>query len=225
VGFAVWLAADGSEAVQLYRRRREQIDLVLLDVCLPVLDGPETLRALRRIDAQVLCCFMSAYRGVCREEELAELGVARFFAKPFALAQLVQELWLLAARAQAWALPERVPPLEGKATGRPKVERRAAVRHLGGQELSCTAAEASRARDRWWGRLCDVSVTGVRLLLNRRFEPGTLLVLDLPSSVREEGRGLLARVVRVTPAANGRWELGCAFTRRLDTDELEALWP
>jgi CheY-like chemotaxis protein len=223
VGFAVWLAVNGPEAVQLYQQRREQIDLVLLDVCLPEMDGPETLRALRRIDAQVLCCFMSGYRGVCPEEELAELGVARFFTKPFALAQLVQELWLLAARAEAWALPEEAPLLERLAAGRPGVERRAAVRSLGTQEISCAPVKEFQTRDRWWGRLQDVSVSGVRVFLRRRFEPGTLLVLEVPGSVGEDPRRLLARVVRVAPGAGGGWELGCTFTQRLHADDLRAL--
>ena len=39
-GFAVWPAAGGVEAVELYRRHREAIDVVLLDVCMPGLDGP-----------------------------------------------------------------------------------------------------------------------------------------------------------------------------------------
>jgi DNA-binding response OmpR family regulator len=223
VGFAVWLAVDGPEAVQLYQRRREQIDLVLLDVCLPGLDGPETLQAMRRIDAQVLCCFMSAYRGVCSAAELAQLGVARFFAKPFALSELVQELWLLTARAEAWAMPEQAPPRECPAPMNPGTERRAAVRYVGAQEISCTPIQEFRTRGCWWGRLRDVSVSGVRLLLNRRFEPGTLLVLDVPGSVGEDGHQLFACVVRVAPGAGGGWELGCTFTQRLTENELRAL--
>ncbi len=34
-GFAVWLAADGREALELYRRHRVSIDVVLLDVRMP----------------------------------------------------------------------------------------------------------------------------------------------------------------------------------------------
>src|SRR5690349_11978266 len=54
-GFAVWLAADGWEAIDLYRSRRAAIDLVLLDVRMPGLDGPATLAALRGLDPRVRC--------------------------------------------------------------------------------------------------------------------------------------------------------------------------
>src|SRR3954470_11871134 len=46
-GFAVWLAADGWEALEVYRLHLAAIDLVLLDVRMPGLDGPATLTALR----------------------------------------------------------------------------------------------------------------------------------------------------------------------------------
>src|SRR5437879_4226089 len=41
-GFAVWLAANGREAFDLYRCRRADIDVVLLDMHMPVLNGPQT---------------------------------------------------------------------------------------------------------------------------------------------------------------------------------------
>ena len=60
-GLAVWLAADGPEAVELYRGHRDTIDVVLLDVQMPGLDGPATLTALREFDPGVLCCFMTGH--------------------------------------------------------------------------------------------------------------------------------------------------------------------
>jgi CheY-like chemotaxis protein len=46
----VWLAAGGQEALDLYQRHREAIDVVLLDVRMPGLDGPQTLAALRALN-------------------------------------------------------------------------------------------------------------------------------------------------------------------------------
>src|SRR5207253_1911478 len=37
-GFVVWLAADGQEAVEIYRDHRPEIDLLVLDVGMPGLD-------------------------------------------------------------------------------------------------------------------------------------------------------------------------------------------
>ncbi|HEY8504799.1 MAG TPA: response regulator, partial [Gemmataceae bacterium] len=58
-GFEVWPAGGGAEALALYQRHRDAVALVLLDVQMPGLDGPQTLRALRALNPDVRCCFMS----------------------------------------------------------------------------------------------------------------------------------------------------------------------
>lgn len=55
-GFAVWAAADGGEGVELYRRFGAQIDVVLSDLNMPVMDGPQTLDSLRQINPLVRFC-------------------------------------------------------------------------------------------------------------------------------------------------------------------------
>jgi CheY-like chemotaxis protein len=54
-GFTVQSAAHGEEALELYRERHPAIDVVLLDVQMPGLDGPATLAALQEIDPDVKC--------------------------------------------------------------------------------------------------------------------------------------------------------------------------
>src|SRR5262249_54197572 len=81
-GFALWLAADAADALALYQRHREFIDVVLLDVRMPGLDGPRTLAALRQLDPQVRCCFRSGSLGGYTEEELRYLSSAAVLSKP-----------------------------------------------------------------------------------------------------------------------------------------------
>lgn len=91
-GFAVWVAADGGEGVDLYRRVRAQIDVVLSDVQMPVLDGPKTLAALRKINPSVRCCFMT---GDTRPTLLAHLMSQRpdgLFIKPFEVSEVAAVL-------------------------------------------------------------------------------------------------------------------------------------
>ena len=95
-GFAVWLAANGREAVDLYREHPDVIDVVLLDVRMPGLDGPGTLAALREIDPRVRCCFMTGDAGHYADRMLADLGAAAVFRKPFRLREVAQRLMRLA---------------------------------------------------------------------------------------------------------------------------------
>jgi CheY-like chemotaxis protein len=82
LGFRACLAADGLEALELYRRHREEIGAVVLDISMPRLDGPGTLRALRGIDPQVGCVFITDDPG-CAEADLLALGATAVLKKPF----------------------------------------------------------------------------------------------------------------------------------------------
>jgi DNA-binding response OmpR family regulator len=91
-GFAVWLAATGEDALDVYRRRPEAIDVVLMDVRMPDLDGPQTLAGLRAINPRLPCCFMSGGLGEHTHAELLNGGSTSFIRKPFELDELVQSL-------------------------------------------------------------------------------------------------------------------------------------
>jgi DNA-binding response OmpR family regulator len=91
-GFKVWLAATGQEAIDLYRGHQDTIDVVLIDVRMPVLDGPRTLDGLRAINSKIGCCFMSGGLGENTEAELLDRGGASFLRKPFHLDELVRAL-------------------------------------------------------------------------------------------------------------------------------------
>ena len=88
-GYPVWLAASGDEAVTTYRRQQDQIRLVLLDVRMAGLDGPQTLAELRRLNPALRCCFMSGHTGRYTEEQLLQAGAWGVARKPFRLADLL----------------------------------------------------------------------------------------------------------------------------------------
>ena len=98
-GFAVWLAANGHEALDLYRRHGADIDVVLLDVRMSGLDGPHTLAALRDLDPQVCGCFMSGGLGNYTAEALRDLSPAAIFPKPFQLPEVTRVIRELAGKA------------------------------------------------------------------------------------------------------------------------------
>ncbi len=98
-GFSVWLATDGREAIELYRQQRDRIHVVLLDVRMPVMDGPQALLALRAINPVVRCCFMSGGLGGYRRSDLVRLGAAQVFDKPFLVREVFRTLGRLAESA------------------------------------------------------------------------------------------------------------------------------
>ena len=91
-GFAPLVAANGREAVELFRRHRDEVRAVLLDVNMPGLDGPGVLAQIRQIAPQVRCCFMTGHAAHYGVDNLLALGATRVFDKPFDLDDLIETL-------------------------------------------------------------------------------------------------------------------------------------
>ncbi|MEO2088006.1 MAG: response regulator [Gemmataceae bacterium] len=83
-GFDAYSTGSGAEAVEMYCRSSTRIDVVLMDVNLPGMSGPETLDAILAVDPFVRCCFMTADDRPGRHAALLARGAAAVFGKPFA---------------------------------------------------------------------------------------------------------------------------------------------
>ena len=86
--FEVELAASGPEAIEIVSAHPP--DLVLLDVSMPGMDGPATLKALRAIPAgsQVPVVFFTATSSEVEVARLCALGAVAVIPKPFDVAAL-----------------------------------------------------------------------------------------------------------------------------------------
>jgi two-component system cell cycle sensor histidine kinase/response regulator CckA len=61
LGYKVLLAKNGEEAVEMYEQKREQIDLLLLDVVMPRMGGIEAYERIREPSGDVPLIFMTGY--------------------------------------------------------------------------------------------------------------------------------------------------------------------
>ena len=104
-GFEARLAGSGREAVAVYRQHHKSVALVLMDVQMPDLDGPQTLVLLQAIDPHVRCCFMSGNTGAYEPDGLRQRGAACVIAKPFHLEDLANVLRLVTQGVHAGPLP------------------------------------------------------------------------------------------------------------------------
>jgi CheY-like chemotaxis protein len=91
-GFAVWQAPDGRSGLKKYWRNRDKIDLVLLDIRMPHLDGPQTLIKLRKLSTRVHCCFITGDLGSYTNQALLDLGALAIFRKPLQTYDLAARL-------------------------------------------------------------------------------------------------------------------------------------
>jgi hypothetical protein len=101
-------------------------------------------------------------------------------------------------------------------------ERRASVRTTCRLEGVCRPL-AGAGGSSWPAEIRDLSAGGVGLLLGRRFERGTNLLVEVRPRRREAQRTLLARVVPVEPSAGQGWSVGCQLTQGFSGEELMEL--
>ena len=91
-GFAVLMADDGREAVEVFRERRDEIVLTILDMTMPHMSGEEAFREIRRINnnARVILC--SGYNEQEVTNRFAGKGLTGFVHKPYQYQALIEKV-------------------------------------------------------------------------------------------------------------------------------------
>ncbi|MDD4178866.1 MAG: sigma-54 dependent transcriptional regulator [Candidatus Margulisbacteria bacterium] len=88
--YDVSVAASGEEALQIVKK--EPIDLVLLDIRLPEIDGIEVLRLIKGIDDTIEVIMVTAVITVGRAVEAIRLGAYDYITKPFDIGALTDQV-------------------------------------------------------------------------------------------------------------------------------------
>lgn len=109
-GYTVQAAADGAEALMAFAGQRP--DFVILDIMMPLVDGYEVCRRIRRTDPDVPIVFLSA-----RSEEIdrvlgLELGADDFINKPFGVREIVARIRAVTRRCLRTARADENQPFE-----------------------------------------------------------------------------------------------------------------
>jgi signal transduction histidine kinase len=91
-GYSVLEARDGLEALKLYERCPEHIDLVLTDVVMPLLGGTQLVERLQQLYPNVRALFMSGYHDSALERYGARVGAVATLQKPFKPEELVRRV-------------------------------------------------------------------------------------------------------------------------------------
>ena len=82
-GYSILTAGGGPQAVGIFAENAQNIDLVVLDVIMPNMDGSDVYRELKKINADVRVVLASGYSMDSQSAELFQLGVYGFMQKPF----------------------------------------------------------------------------------------------------------------------------------------------
>jgi len=92
LGYRVYAAGSGQEAIAVYMEKQKEIDLVLLDMIMPGISGGETFDRLREIDPEILVLLFSGYSINGQAQEIMDRGCSGFIQKPFQIENLSQKV-------------------------------------------------------------------------------------------------------------------------------------
>jgi len=92
MGYRVRTATDGREAVEVYEKNRDDIDIVILDMVMPNMGGSEAYDQMKEINPEIKVLLLSGYSIDGRATEILNRGCDGFIQKPFTMKQLSAKL-------------------------------------------------------------------------------------------------------------------------------------
>ncbi|MDH3251445.1 MAG: PAS domain S-box protein, partial [Ignavibacteria bacterium] len=92
LGYAVSVVHDGKAGVEYYRTRVAAIDLVLLDVNMPVMGGPETFNQLKTLNSRLPIIILTGYGKGVIETSAFDGDRTSFMRKPFPIEELATKV-------------------------------------------------------------------------------------------------------------------------------------
>lgn len=92
LGYTLVLAGNGLEAVEIYESNPGKIDLVILDMIMPEMDGHKAFFRLKEIDPKVKVLLSSGYVSEENVSSVLDAGAAGFLKKPYRMVDLAKKL-------------------------------------------------------------------------------------------------------------------------------------
>jgi PAS domain S-box-containing protein len=89
-GYTVISADNGKQGLEIYRERKDEIDLVILDLIMPDMGGEQCLEEILKLDPAAKVIIASGYSTRGATKEVTERGARGFIAKPFDAGELLR---------------------------------------------------------------------------------------------------------------------------------------
>jgi PAS domain S-box-containing protein len=92
LGYSVYTCTNGQEAIDFYGRNDPKINLIILDMIMPGINGKDCFIKLKNIDNDVKVILSTGYRIDEERESLLDIGIIDILNKPFVSSQLAQSI-------------------------------------------------------------------------------------------------------------------------------------
>ncbi|MEA2101362.1 MAG: PAS domain S-box protein [Thermodesulfobacteriota bacterium] len=92
IGYRVLTARGGQEAITIYKKQMDSIDLVILDMIMPSMGGGETFDRLKELNPGIMVLLSSGYSIEGQASDIMERGCSDFIQKPFNMKALSEKI-------------------------------------------------------------------------------------------------------------------------------------
>jgi len=92
MGYEVLTAGSGKKALEIYRKKKDQIGIVILDMIMPEMGGGETYDKMKKINPGIKALLSSGYSINGQATEILKRGCNAFIQKPFSVTNLSLKL-------------------------------------------------------------------------------------------------------------------------------------
>ncbi len=92
-GYSTLSAENGQEGVEVFAKHKDTIDLVLLDMIMPVMDGRDCFNKIHEISPDTPVIMASGYTSDLRVQKIKDMGVKALLTKPYRAAELTATIF------------------------------------------------------------------------------------------------------------------------------------
>ena len=97
LGCVTYVAHNGEEAIRLFNEKKDEIDIVILDINMPIMDGTSAFDTMKKIKPDVKVIVSSGYSSDGRAQKIMDGGAKYFIQKPYTIEAIAQTIFQVIA--------------------------------------------------------------------------------------------------------------------------------
>ncbi len=92
IGYNVILSDNGAEGIRIFKEQSKKIDLIILDILMPEMNGVTCFKKLKEINKNVKVIISSGANELEKKQKLKELGIVGYLEKPYSLKEIADTI-------------------------------------------------------------------------------------------------------------------------------------
>lgn len=88
----VFIAVDGKDGLEIFFEHKDDIDLIITDISMPIMGGIEMAQKIREYSPNIPIFLLSAHSGEKQKVEIQDLNIQAFLEKPLNISNLINAI-------------------------------------------------------------------------------------------------------------------------------------